>query len=360
MMRTDERARALRPWLSWLTACEEQHRAQSAGAVPMPEPLLRAQRVLSALARGGDDAPVPARIAASERSFDSAGKVRDLRPARALREMWSDRDAVLRLGIWAALDDLSRRDGALAPDGCGFDHLMAAISRQPGAVPPALQPSCRHGGAARGFAHSSAAAEFFNGRLKTTLGNLAALYDVRGADFARWLALPAYVPGLTAIEPWAQAWSVAVVATYVDWLNRAAGGSLRGALALIWRRQPKRFRPPARVLRPAAGAAPGTPKPAVLPTEDDRMHFELWLPVVLAQVLDHDPERWAAMQAGAHRFAVPLSMKTLDQADSRRRDATLADYRNVTLYRGLTIVQIYMAAAIDRLLPPPLAAHAGT
>jgi hypothetical protein len=350
MTQGDERARALRPWLALLQACEQHFQAMHGDAAERPEPLLRAQRVLTALAQG-DDVPVPAWIPATEHVFDDEGKVRDVRPARALREMWSDRDAVLRLGVWGALDSVLRDERGAAADGCSFDRLMAAISRQAEGTAPALRPSCLRGGDAGGFAHSAGAAAFFNRRLRKTLGNLAALYDGRGADFGHWLQLPEYTGGAASVEPWAQAWSVAVVATYVDWLNRASRGSLGTALDLVWGEQPKRFRPPGRVVRPPADAAPGAPKPAVLPTEDDRMHFELRLPVVLAQVLDHDAGRWTTLRADAQRFAVALSMKTLDQADTRRRDSALADYRNFTLYRGLTIVQIYMAAAIDRLFP---------
>jgi hypothetical protein len=135
----------------------------------------------------------------------------------------------------------------------------------------------------------------------------------------------------------------------MDWLHRSSGGSLAAALDLLWDDQPKRFRPPARVLRPAAGAGPEAPKPAVLPTGDDGMHFELQLPVVLAQLLDHQPGRWEALRSSAQRFAVALCMKTLDQADTKRRDATRDELRNVTRYRGLTIVQVYMAVATAHL-----------
>lgn len=340
----EDRTSALQPWLALLDTCLQHQQAAAAANPAALSALGRAQRVLQAMALD-DEAPVPAWVQATEHAFDPDGSVRDLRPARLLREMRSDRDAVLQLGIWGALHALLRDTGS-APGSAGFAALMAAVSRHPDAAAPSLQP----GTGRAGFAGSGAAAEFFNARLKRTLANLAALYDGQGADFARWLQLPDYAPAdATNLRRWAQAWTVAAVATYVDWLNRASGGSLAAALHLIWGDQPKRFRPAARVVQAATGGDPAQPRPAVLPTDHKRMHFELLLPVVLAQLLDNQSGRWVAWRAGARRFVVALSMKALDQADTRRRDAALDDYRHFTTYRGLTILQIYMAAATDRL-----------
>lgn len=300
---------------------------------------------------------MPASVCACERLFDASGKLRDVRPAHVLREMWSDRDAVLRLGVCGALRQLALDEQGGLADACAFDRLMAAVSGPGRALPAGLRPSCERGGSGGGFACSEDAAVFFTGRLRKTLNNLARLYDGRGAQFGRWL-LPDYVPGESPVEPWSQAWTVAVVATYLDGLNGASGGSVAVAAELIWSEQPKRFRPPARVVQQAEGAAAGEPKPAALPTDADRMHFDLLTEVVLAQLIDYDAGRWPLLHAGVTRFAVALSMKALDQADSRRWDAALGEYRNFTLYRGLTIVQLYMAAVIDRLrVLLPLAAE---
>jgi hypothetical protein len=356
----EARATAVGPWMSLLDALET-HCRQTQTAAGEEQALAtskaRARRVLAALAAASDP-PVPATVCAAERLFDPSGKLRDVRPAHSLREMWSDRDAVLRLGVWGALERAAR-DQPQQPQGA-FDRLMAAISQPGGSAPTGLQPSRERGAAAGGFAHSADAALFFNGRLRKTLHNLARLYDARGATFARWL-LPDYRPGKSALEPWSQAWTAAVVATYVDWLNRASGGSVATAAGLMWHDQPKRFRPAARVVQQSEDAAAGEPKPAVLPTDADRMHFELLTQIVLAQLIDYDAGRWAELRAGASRFAVALSMKALDQSDSRRWDGTLGEYRNFTAYRGLTVVQIYMAAVIDRLhalLPLPPQAQA--
>jgi hypothetical protein len=364
---------AMQPWMKLLAACEAEHADPAAPGNARPRALLaRARRVLTGLA-SGREAPVPAWVEAAETVLDAEGRVRDLRPARTLREMACDRDAVLRLGIWGALDALARtpaaQDAAAAPndhfrpfhDFDAFDHLIVHLSRGPEALPPGLRPSRRHGRSAGGFAASPDAAEFFNHRLRKTLANLAALYDARGADFARWLRLPDYTPDPTpeCRESWSQAWTVVAVATYLDWLKRTSGGSLARALALVWAEQPKRFRPPPPLVRQPDAAAPGAPRPAVLPTDDDRMHFELLTGIVLAQLMEYDAQRWQALQQGDRSFAVALSMKGLDQADSRLHDRHLQAQRNHTFYRGLTILQIYMAAGVERLQALPATSPAG-
>lgn len=331
----DETSHALRPWLQWL-----QRGLQSPPGAQAAATLTRAEQVLARLALG--EVAVPAWIQAHEQVLDKDGRLRDRRPAREVREMREDREAVLRLGIWGVLQRL--RAQGIEPS---FDGLMARISEGP-FDPPPLRPGHRPNAAALlAFAHSAEAARFFNCRLKPLLANLARLYDPAGAHFARWLALPDYEPATSDISAWAQAWTVAAVATYLDWLRRASGDSIETALQLVWSSDGTRFRAPrALVQRQAEGA---DTRPAALPTDDDRLHFELLLPLVLAQVIEHDPDRWQQQREGAHRFTVALSMKTLDQADSRRLDPAHDGYRNVTVYRGLTILQIYMAAAIDSL-----------
>lgn len=331
----EETLHALHPWLQWLQRGQQSPPGAEAAAL-----LTRAEQVLARLALG--EVAVPAWIAADEQVLDSEGRLRDRRPARAVREMREDREAVLRLGIWGALGHL-RAEG-IEP---GFDGLMARISEGP-FDPPPLQPGHTAGAAELlAFAHSAEAARFFNGRLKPLLANLARLYDPAGARFARWLDLPEYTPGASDIARWAQAWTVAAVATYLDWLRRASGDSMEAALQRVWAGGGTRFRAPRALLQREPDDA-GT-RPAALPTDDDRLHFELLLPLVLAQVIEHDPGRWQQLREGARRFVVALSMKTLDQADSRRHDPAHAGYRHVTVYRGLTILQIYMAAAIDGL-----------
>ena len=345
------RAAALRPWMSLLDRLERCSLSAAQDATP---PVVRARRVLMALSVGAE-APVPALVRASDRQFDAGGRLRDARPAHTLREIWCDRDAVLRLGVWGALERVSYHDARTHDAQSGFDRLMAAVSRRRSSAPPGLRPSLAHGGAPGGFAGSQDAAAFFNLRLRPTLANLARLYDRRGAEFRRWL-LTDYVPGRSNVDAWSRAWTVAVLGTYLDWLQGCSGGSLALAADRVWCLRPRRFRPPARVLQPHDGAPAGVPRPAVLPTDAHRLHFDLHLPVVLAQLIDHDAGRWAALGAGCTRFAVPLSMKTLDQADSRHWDADLGEYRNFTVYRGLTVSQIYMAVLVDWLLSlPPLA-----
>ncbi len=343
-MSQTQRVQVLQPWLAWLDACADPLAAQ-----PLAHGLWqRARRILLALAHSSE-AAVAAWIAASERVLDADGRVRDVRPARALREMGNDRDAVLRLGVWGAVQAHSA--AALPAGAAAFHALLAQVSRGTGLSPPGLLPSRQRGSGEGGFADSAQAALFFNGRLRHTLANLATLYDDHGADFARWLSLPDYAAGSADRQAWGQAWTVAVVATYLDWLHRASAGSVPAALALLWDDQPKRFRPPSRVLRPGANSPRGAPKPAVLPTGDDAMHVDLHLGAVLAQVLDHQDSRWQAVARGVRRFAVALSMKTLDQGDSQRRDPALAGVRNFTRYRGLSIVQLYMAVVASELGP---------
>lgn len=352
----DTHRRELAPWMNMLVDCETIHGSRAAahsGRDAEPTPLARARRVLTGL-HAGVEAPVPAWIGASERLFDSAGRVRDARPAQALRQMWLDRDALLRLGIWGGLRRLAQRCGAGRQGPAAFDALMASISASPSGLPHGLCPSQQHGGgepratAGRGFAASPAAAEFFNHRLRNSLRNLAGLYDGRGAGFQRWL-LPDYEPGVTPLQPWSDAWTVAVVATYVDWLNRASGGSLVDAMDLCWHANPKRFRPARPVIDPGSASAAGVPRPAALPTDADHIHFDLVTQLVLAQVLDYDAGRWSARRTGQVWFGVPLSIKSLGQFDQRRKDPHLGECRNFTRYRGLTVEQIYMAVVIDRL-----------
>jgi hypothetical protein len=368
MSAQDVHALAMQPWTKLLSACEATHRDEAAPGESRRRALLaRARRVLTGLATGRE-APVPAWVEATETVLDAEGRVRDLRPARTLREMACDRDAVLRLGIWGTLDALARDSAAPGTDPAPrdpFDSLIIVLSRGPDALPPGLRPSRHHGRSVGGFAASPHAAEFFNHRLRKTLANLSALYDgndgTPGADFARWLRLPEYTPDATpeCCEAWSQAWTVVAVATYLDWLKRTSGGSLARAVALVWAEQPKRFRPPPPLVRQPDEAAPGAPRPAVLPTDDDRMHFELLTGIVLAQLLEYDEQRWPALRQGDRRFAVALSMKGLDQTDSRLHDARLQAQRNHTFYRGLTILQIYMAAGVERLQALPAPSPAG-
>jgi hypothetical protein len=362
MTARDLQAQTLQPWMNLLDTCEHRERRKAPDADTSPL-MARARRVLSGLATG-NAAPVPAWVQATETVLDTDGRVRDLRPARRLREIACDRDAVLRLGIWGALDGLAQRDTAAAGGGDPFDRLIADVSRGPEA-PPGLRPSHRHGRSEGGFAASPDAADFFNLRLRKTLRNLADLYDAHGADFARWLRLPNYTPRCACDDTdegsraWSQAWTVAAVATYLDWLKRTSGGSLQRAVDLVWGAQPKRFRPPPPLVRQPDEAVRGAPRPAVLPTDDNRMHFDLLTGIVLAQLLDYDTQRWQALQRGERRFEVALSMKGLDQADTRLHDRALKGSRNYTFYRGLSILQIYMAAGVERLhgLLPALAAE---
>lgn len=328
---------ALRPWLGMLERCTK-------GASKSDAMLTRAARVLNALAGDGPLVPIPASIAAAEHRFDAGGQVRDLRPARELREIREDRDAVLGLGLSARLEHFTANSADAGGD--AFDRLMAQVSRHD---IPGLMASRRRGAWNGAFAQSDAAKLFFNGRLKASLSNLARLYDERGSDFARWLRLPAYDARTASFDSWMQAWTVAVVATYVDWLHSASQGDMRVAIELAMLQRPKRFRTPARVLHSPRPAGADPARPAVLPTDDDRMHFELLLGVVLAQVLDYDEVRWEILAQGARSFAVELSMKSLDQADTRRWDGDLRESRNFTRYRGLAIGQIYAAAAIEML-----------
>lgn len=361
MQVVDIRKQSLKPWQVWL---EDAQAWSSGDAAPLLDEedghttLGRAKRVLDGLATG-TEAPIPAWIGAQERLFDHTGKVRDVKPAYALRQMWLDRQAALRAGLWGALRDWSRvrvtTTTQAAPD---FATLMADISRSQDHPALGLRPSevygrdtgdkAGPGKRAGGFAGTTVAANFFNARLRKTLCNLARLYDGSGAAFSDWV-LPDYEPGVSVVHPWSQAWSVATVATFVDWLHRSSRGSMDEALKRVWCESLQRFRPPSAVLDPGPGADPQAPRPAALPTDTDQLHFSLVTRIVPAQVLEYNATRWQALQQGSQTFHIELSPKGLGQSEQWRKDRQMDLYHHVTRYRGLTVGQVYMAMTIDRL-----------
>ncbi len=250
----------------------------------------------------------------------AASPSRDTPPRDALRWAKQSRDAVLRLGVWSVLGDAQAR----ALPSCVA--LVAARCGAAASVPPGIAPT-------PAWAETADAQAFFGGHLRSVIAEVAEACNGQGAAFATWLDAAPMNRTVASAQRWSGLWSDLVCAVYADWLDRRGAGSIAAARASLWQanggRMPVRFRP-----------GPGR---AAIPTKGHRIHVDLWLQAVLAQVLAHDPARWHEAPLDGRWHAVRLAIHDLgardvgDAADGPR-----------TLHRGLSIEMLYAAIFIER------------
>ncbi len=251
---------------------------------------------------------------------------RDSRPT-GINQVRQRRDAVLRLGVWAALGAMHEQATAAGRRSNAFVDLIAAISRYDGEVPPGLGPTL-------GYANNPVAVGFFNDHLRNALHKLSALYDAEGADFNALASSERFDPNGVAMQRWSWVWTLAVTAVYADWLRWRGEGDVEAARQGLWQTADKaasvRFKAPAGL--------------AVLPTRERSIHIDLWTNLVLAQVLAHDPQRWQGPAVSGSWHRVKLAMHDLGERDFREgSDGTR------TVFRGLGVEMIYQAVFIDHI-----------
>ena len=272
------------------------------------------------------------------------GELLQEKPFAALKNHRQDRECMLRLGMWALLDELFELDAGHGHDRKPFELLMCRIAGGSLTLPAALLPHEDSDPAVTPFARQDAAAVFFNACLRPVVHNLTRLHPQAG--FQRWL-LPDYEPGISNPQPYGRLWTVCTVATYADWLRLSStDGSIAAAMTLIWSDPRVNFRPPRSIVQRDGKAAAGEAAPAVLPTGHKTMRIDLHLGLLLAQVLDYRAERWHAARQGAAHFVVDMPMRRLHQYTTRHWDGD--HHVNTTLYSGLSIEHLYQAACIER------------
>jgi hypothetical protein len=360
---------ALRPWRERLARLDRRIETEPpwvAEASALAALRERAASVLQALhdaagkslrAPRGEPAPGRAWLEGSVGALvehDEEGEFAPRKPLATIAQMWRDREALLRLGLWALLDQAFERDAAAGHDGAPFDGLMRRIAGDPAtnAAPPVLLPDLPALGMDTQPESPDGAhffASFFDQRLRPALRNLAEAHPRAG--FERWL-LPDFDPRVGDARRWGRSWTVAAAACYADWLRGASrDGSVGAMMALIWSDPRVHFKPPWLVVHPRAGAAAGAGTPAVLPTARSPLRVQLRLGLVLAQLLDHQPRRWHEAEAGRREFAVQVVMRRLHQSTTRWWDAAEQRHHNAARYRGWTVEQLYQVACIEWLEP---------
>lgn len=248
---------------------------------------------------------------------------RDVAPTQALIDARLARDAVLRLGVWSVLGDAlaaARLKGRTVQ----VTGLIDSHSGNAEAVPPGIAPTLAYAG-------SSDAQGFFNTHLRGVLDRIALR---RGPDGVAAPRLPAMDRTAALAQRWSQAWSNAACVVYADWLQRRGDGTLEGARLSLWqfndRETPVRF-------RPADGLT-------VIPTKGFRLHVDLWLQPVLAQVLAFDAARWDSEPVDGRWHPVRLAIH-----DLAARDVGDSAEGSRTLFRGLSVEMLYQAVFIDRV-----------
>ena len=342
-------AQALREWTARIDRVEAELRRGTSRAIGPPDApqaevarraVERARGVLAALARREEaiKAELPgtratahgatsleqwahaAAVAQDSKRSAVAMALRDVPPTDALRAAKRSRDAVLRIGVWSALGDAAAAWSSI-------DALMAAQTSAHAAVPPGIAP-------APGWADSEDAQAFFGDHLRQVIAKLAAARDVLGGALAEALGDSPMNRTVGTAQRWSVHWSDVACAVYADWLDRRGSGSIEAARRSLWETNghdsPVRFRP-----------GPGL---AAIPTKGHRIHVDLWLDLVLAQVLAYDAERWNQRPVDARWHAVRLAIH-----DLAARDVGDAADGPHTLHRGLAIEMLYAAIFVGRV-----------
>lgn len=312
---------SLRPWQDALAQLASGDAAAAAAA---SLPVLH--DALAALASGLE--AVPAELAAPQPATPLDGWLRRSARPCGFNDVRRRREALLRLGVWRALVALGETGG----DDAGLlDALQVWMGRAGIGVPPGLGPALPYAG-------SASAERFFDRDLRAALARLAERHDPRGADFAPLARAQPYEATAVGVHAWAQAWSAAVAAVYLDWLRHAAQGSLARARQGLWHDGGVRFRAPSGLV--------------VLPTRERAMHLDLWTDLVGAQALEHRAERFDAAARPWHR--VRIAMHDLGERD--RGGAASGGVR--TIFRGLGVEMLYQTVFAGRALGA-LGARAG-
>lgn len=342
-------AEALRGWTARIDGVEAELRGGTSRAIGPPDApqhaaaraaVERARGVLAALARREEaiKAEFPGARAAAHRvtsleqwTHAAAGAqdakrstvamaLRDVPPSDALRAARRSRDAVLRIGVWSVLGDAA----AAWPT---IGALIKAQTSAHAAVPPGIAPT-------PGWADSEDAQAFFGGHLPQVVDALATVCDALSVSLAEALGESPMNRTVGTAQRWSVHWSDVACAVYADWLDRRGGGSFEAARRSLWETDghdsPVRFRP-----------GPGL---AAIPTKGHRIHVDLWLDLVLAQVLAHDAERWNQRPVDGRWHAVRLSIH-----DLAARDVGDAADGPHTLHRGLGIEMLYAAIFVGRV-----------
>ncbi len=308
-------AAAVAPWQATLARLSAR---PPKGAAEFPDTCRALGDALAALAQGRE--AVPAELPADDGPPALDGWLRHAARPTGFNDVRRRREALLRLGVWQALESLRDALAGQAEDALGA--LQCWMGRPELDVPPGLGPALDYAG-------SPAALRFFDRELRAALERLAQRHDAEGTAFARLAQAVPYEPTAAAAHGWSRAWSAAVAAVYADWLRQGAQGSIERAMQGLWQDDAVRFRAPSGLV--------------VLPTRERSMHIDLWTDLVLAQALEH---RSARFERAAERwYRVAVAMHDLGERDrgSRARGGVR------TLYRGIGVEMLYQAVFAGRV-----------
>lgn len=241
------------------------------------------------------------------------GLAKDAEMARQLR------DSVLRLGVWDALGRWHR--AALAAD---HDATLLGLIRAIG--------RCRGDAlieAAGNFIESGRADAFFDERLAPAVRLLATLFDDHGTRLHAALDEASRAPRAQVQRSalWSRLWTRTACITYADYLYRLQRRDPRidGVRHALWPRATMQIRPPTGEV--------------VLPTDDKHLQLVLAVPMISAQLLQHDPVRW---RRGDRRYALKFSFRELQGGDAGD------DVRGrIPFHTGITVGMLYQAVFIE-------------
>ena len=236
------------------------------------------------------------------------------------------RDAVLRLGVWVVLGQWAAAGVAKLHRRRQLQDLIAQISRSDEPVPPGIAPT-------PAFAETPEAAAFFNHYLRTVIDRLAELYDGAGAQFGSCREQPPMNRTVAMAGVWSRHWSNATTAVFVDWLNSRGDGALDAARRSLWQYSKKGI--PVQFRSPRGLAA--------LPTENRRIHIDLWTQLVLAQVIQYDATRWHTEAVGGRWHPVRLTLHDLHGRTTETPDGSC------TVPSGLAVGMVFQSLFIDRV-----------